>query len=142
LHYTKPGAVGRTYLRSNTILNKEEHKEETFDRPNMFSRFTSEQIREKEQIYEEQIEQILEKNKIPEDELTELVNSLKKVLEDYENEQCSTSIEEQESEESIQDTSQVEEEGEQAHKNNDEEEQEAQLSENEEIYQNKHDEGQ
>ncbi|CAF3317672.1 unnamed protein product [Rotaria sp. Silwood2] len=143
LHYMKPGTVGRTYLMSNTMLNKEEQEEENFDQSNIFSQFTSEQIQEKEQIYQKQIEEILERDKISDDELTYLISSLKQILENCENEECSTSTE------STRDTSQdevekEEEEEEQYHINEDNEnqqneKQEVQLSENEENYQNKHD---
>ncbi|CAF2811311.1 unnamed protein product [Rotaria sp. Silwood2] len=142
----KPGTVGRTYLMSNTMLNKEEQEEENFDQSNIFSQFTSEQIQEKEQIYQKQIEEILERDKISDDELTYLISSLKQILENCENEECSTSTE------STRDTSQdevekEEEEEEQYHINEDNEnqqneKQEVQLSENEENYQNKHDKGQ
>ncbi|CAF0983783.1 unnamed protein product [Rotaria sordida] len=147
LHYTKPGAVDRTNPMSDTTINKEEQEEDNIDQSNMFSHFTQEEIREKEQIYEKQIEQILEKDKISEDELTDLINSLKNVIEDYENAKDSILVEEQKSEESIQGIEQVEvkegEEEEQVHQNEDKnnqqnEKQEAQLSQNEENYQNKY----
>jgi predicted transcriptional regulator len=75
---------------SNTIPNEEEQREENLDQRDIFSKFTAEQIQEKEQIYDQYIEQMLEKNKIPEDELTDLIESLKVVLENSADEEEDT----------------------------------------------------
>jgi hypothetical protein len=112
--------------------NEQQHEEEKFDPQDTLSQMTPEQVREKEQIYEKEIDKILQRNKISADDLTDLIESLKLVIEDIANGEYSRPIEEEE--ESIQDSNEEEEEEKQ--------DEDTEQSENAENHQSGHEEGQ
>ncbi|CAF2898789.1 unnamed protein product [Rotaria sp. Silwood2] len=82
LHYTKPGIVGRTYPMVPTDSNKEKQPEEVPYQQDLQPKMTVEQRREREEIYEKDIEKIRDRDKISTDEVEKLMECLTLVIED------------------------------------------------------------
>ncbi|CAF2477111.1 unnamed protein product [Rotaria sp. Silwood2] len=82
LHYTKPGIVGRTYPMVPTDSNKEKQPEEVPYQQDLQPKMTVEQRRQREEIYEKDIEKIRDRDKISTDEVEKLMECLTLVIED------------------------------------------------------------